>query len=413
MPLFHYEAVDRKGRTLKGEMPALSESNLEQKLMGLGLWLTESSIARAPDKNPAASTAPGLFFTRLRGRRLRRELIDFCTVMSYQVKVGIPLVKALEVSRQDCRHPDFGNILGNIQGQLESGLRLHEAMARYPTIFSTHFISVVRSGELSSKLPEGLADLKDYLEWLDELLAEVRQATLYPAIVMTVIFGFVLFLFGFIIPKFAELLDKLHVQQPLLTQAVFATGDVVKSSWWIWLPLLILAVVGVPVGRRFSSRFTLFADAVKLKLPIFGPLNRMLALSRFAHNLSILYRAGLPILQALELCKRGLIGNAVVEKAVAEVEEQVKTGSTISEAMHQQPVFSAMLVRMVATGEVTGNLDEALETVSDYYNQIIPRRIKAIFSILEPLLMLLLIAVVGTVALAIYLPIISLMGNIH
>ena len=413
MPLFHYEAVDRKGRTLKGEMPALSESNLEQKLMGLGLWLTESSIASPSIKNPTASSAPSLFFTRLRGRRLRRELIDFCTVMSYQVKVGIPLVKALEVSRQDCRHPDFGSILGNIQSQLESGLRLHEAMARYPKIFSTHFISVVRSGELSSKLPEGLEDLKNYLEWLDELLAEVRQATLYPAIVMTVIFGFVLFLFGFIIPKFAALLDKLHVEQPLLTQAVFATGDVVKSTWWIWLPLMILALVGVPLGRRFSSRFSLFADAVKLKLPIFGPLNRMLALSRFAHNLSILYRAGLPILQALELCKRGLIGNAVVEKAVAEVEEQVKTGSTISEAMHQQPVFSAMLVRMVATGEITGNLDEALETVSEYYNQVIPRRIKAIFSILEPLLMLFLIAVVGTVALAIYLPIISLMGNIH
>ncbi len=413
MPVFRYEAVDQKGRTLKGEMPALSEPNLEQKLRGLGLWLTESSIAQPSSQKIKAVSASNLLFTRLRGRQLRRELIDFCTVMSYQLKVGIPLVKALEVSRQDCRIPVFGDIVGNLQTQLESGLRLHEAMARYPTVFSTHFISVVRSGELSSKLPEGLEDLRLYLEWLDELLAEVRQATLYPAIVMTVIFGFVLFLFGFIIPKFAELLDKLHVQQPLITQAVFATGDLVKSTWWIWLPLMILAVVGVPIGRRVSPRFAILADTVKLRLPIFGPLNRMLALSRFAHNLSILYRAGLPILQALELCKSGLIGNAVVEKAVAEVEEQVKTGSTISEAMHRQPVFSAMLIRMVATGEITGNLDQALETVSEYYNQVIPRRIKSIFSILEPLMMLFLIAIVGTVALAIYLPIISLMGNIR
>jgi len=139
----------------------------------------------------------------------------------------------------------------------------------------------------------------------------------------------------------------------------------------------------------------------------------MLSLSRFTHNLAILYRSGLPILQALELCKRGLIGNLVVERSVAAVAEQVKTGSTISEAMHRQSVFSAMLLRMVNMGETTGNLDHALENVADYYNQVIPRRIKNIFSILEPALMLLLIFIVGCVALAIYLPIISLMGSIR
>jgi len=139
----------------------------------------------------------------------------------------------------------------------------------------------------------------------------------------------------------------------------------------------------------------------------------MLALSRFTHNLAILYRSGLPILQALELCKRGLIGNVAVERAVASIAEEVKTGSTISEAMHRQPVFSAMLLRMVNMGETTGNLDQALDNVADYYNQVIPRRIKNVFSVLEPALMLLLIFIVGAVALAIYLPIITLMGSIR
>jgi type II secretory pathway component PulF len=147
-------------------------------------------------------------------------------------------------------------------------------------------------------------------------------------------------------------------------------------------------------------------------VPIFGELNGMLALSRFAHNLSILYRSGLPIIQCLEMCQEGLVGNMVVEKAVEEVAEDVKTGSTISEAMHRHNVFTALLLRMVAMGETSGNLDKALDNVAEYYNDVIPRRIKAVFSIMEPALMLFLIFMVGCVALAIYLPIISLMGAV-
>ena len=138
----------------------------------------------------------------------------------------------------------------------------------------------------------------------------------------------------------------------------------------------------------------------------------MLALSRFTHNLSILYRSGLPIIQALDMCQQGLIGNAVIERAVGAVKEEVKTGSLISEAMHRQTVFTALLLRMVAMGETSGNLDKALDNVSAYYTEVVPRRIKNLFSVLEPALMLFLIFLVGSVALSIYLPIISLMGAI-
>jgi type IV pilus assembly protein PilC len=197
-----------------------------------------------------------------------------------------------------------------------------------------------------------------------------------------------------------------------LTQIVFAAGDFAQATWWLWLPLLFLLVMGIPLGRRLSPRIALLLDHLKLRLPIFGQLNLMLALSRFAHNLSMLYRSGLAILEALKLCQHGLIGNAVVERAVAGVEADIKTGSTISEAMHRQPVFSALLVRMVAMGESSGSLDHALDNVCDYYTEIIPRRIKSVFSVLEPALMLFLIFLVGAVALAIYLPILSLMSAI-
>jgi type IV pilus assembly protein PilC len=138
---------------------------------------------------------------------------------------------------------------------------------------------------------------------VDQVIADVRQASLYPAIVATVICGFVMFLFTFIIPKFAELLTGLKIPLPLLTQIIFGVGDFMKATWWGWGLLLLFFTVGIPLGRKFSHRFAVWVDRAKLKLPIFGSLNAMLAISRFTHNFAILYRSGIPILQALVLCR--------------------------------------------------------------------------------------------------------------
>jgi len=411
MPTYQYQAIDARGRSRAGTMPAPDESSLEQKLKQAGLWLTDAALPTVAASAVKATGSVRCSF-KLRGTRGRRELIDFCTMMTFQVRAGIPMIRALDVACQDCRSAGFKGVLADLMREIESGVQMHEAMAKFPGVFSIHFLSVIKAGETTSKLPESFADLRDYLEWVERLVAGVRQATIYPAIVITVILAFVIFLFTFVIPVFSKLLDNLHVQQPLITQVVFGLGRFAQATWWLWLPSLLLLVLTVTVGKRLSPRIALAIDQFKLRLPIFGELNLMLALSRFTHNLSILYRSGLPIVQGLKLCHEGLIGNKVVEQAVAAVEEDVKTGSTIAEAMHRQPVFSALLLRMVAMGETSGNLDHALDNVSAYYTDVVPRRIKSLFSVLEPMLMLFLIGLVGCVALAIYLPIISLMGAI-
>ena len=411
MPLYEYQAIDKRGRNLTGVMPAEDELSLDGKLKDAGLWLTDANITwpKTAANNP---NAPVRRF-RLRGARGRRELIDFCTLMTFQIRAGITVVKALEVACNDCKNERFRDVLQDMQRQIEGGMRFHEAMAYYPGVFSSHFLTVIKAGETTSNLPESFNDLKDYLDWVDKMLADVKQATMYPAIVVTVITGFVIFLFSYIIPKFSDLLTKLHVQQPLLTQIVFGIGDFAQNTWWLWVPAFLLIIFFFAFGRRISPKIGYLIDQIKLKLPLFGELNLMLALSRFAHNLSILYRSGLPIIQALEMCQEGLIGNMVIEKSVNQVTEDVKTGSTISEAMHRHNVFTSLLLRMVAMGETSGNLDKALDNVSAYYSDVIPRRIKNIFSVLEPALMLFLIFLVGCVALAIYLPIISLMGAVR
>src|SRR5437867_1824369 len=198
MPVFRYQAIDKRGRNLSGMMPALDESNLEMRLKHIGLWLTEAALEKVSGSADVVPQAD-LRWLKMRGKRRRRELIDFCTLMTFQVRVGIPLGRALEVAAQDCKDTRFQKVLTGLQNQLESGLQFHEALARYPAVFSPHFVSVIRAGELSSKMPETFEDLRKYLEWVEQLMADVRQATLYPSIVLTVVSGFVICLFTFII----------------------------------------------------------------------------------------------------------------------------------------------------------------------------------------------------------------------
>src|ERR1043166_3200630 len=411
MPVYHYKAIDKRGRSRDGTMPAPDEATLGRKLREAELWLADAGLHRSAPARRDRTTA--LHGYKVRGKSGRRELVDFCTLMTYQIRSGITLVKALEASAQDCKSPGFKAVLVDMVQSIESGMQFHEAIVQYPGVFSAHFLSVIKAGELSSNLPEAFDDLREYLEWVERINNEVKQASLYPAIVLSVICAFAVFLFTFIVPKFAALLSSMKVQQPFLTQVVFGLGDFAKGTWWLTIPLLVLLALTMTVGRRVSRRIGRLLDALKLKLPIFGELNLMLAISRFSHNLSILYRSGLPILQALKLCREGLIGNIIVEEAVGAIEEDVKIGSSISEAMHRHPIFPALILRMVAMGEASGNLDKALQNFSDYYNDVIPRRIKSVFTALEPMLMLLLIFIVGCVALAIYLPIIALMGSIR
>jgi type IV pilus assembly protein PilC len=407
MPVFNFQAIDREGKAFSGQMPAVSEVALEQKLSETGIWLIDARMQASKVEDQAKGSKRGWFDKGV----TRRQIIDFCTLMTFQCKVGVPLLQALDVARQDCENPYFAKVLGGMQKNIEAGMLSYEAMERYPQVFTPHFISVIRAGETSGKLPEAFHDLREYLEWVDRVLAEVRQASLYPAITATVVSGFVIGLFIFVIPRFAELLNSVNAKLPLLTEMVFGLSDLLKGSWYIWLLVLPVLIISTLVARRYSRKVERAIDRAKLSMPVFGPLNTMLAISRFTHNLAILYGSGIPIINALELC-RGLTGSILVEEAVVAVSESVKSGATLSEAIRKHAIFPPLLVRMVVMGETTGNLDRALQNVSDYYNEIIPRRIKKIVTIIEPAMTLFLIGLVGMVALSIYLPILSLMGTI-
>jgi len=409
MALFQYRGLDKTGRAVAGTMAAEDATNLEEKLRASGYWLLD---ARAKEGTQSSKNGVGNAGALNWGTGVkRRDLIEFCTMMGFQCRAGVPLVQGLKGVAQDCTNLRFRAVLQGLAHHLEAGLLLNEAMAQYPQIFPRQMTSVLRAGELGADMPGAFTAVRNYLEWLEEMMRDVRQASIYPMIVLTVVCAFVLLLFSFVIPKFVTLLAAANVPLPLLTQIVFGASDFAKATWWIWPLLGLVLYVSVRTASRLSSGFRLWYDQLKLGLPVFGELQLMLAVSRFAHNLALLYKAGIAIVNALKLCE-DLVGNAVVERSVHQMQAAIESGDTISESMSRHTIFPSLLVRMVAVGETSGNLDVGLQNVSDYYHDIVPRRIKTIFTLVEPAMIVFLVMLVGTIAVAIFLPILSLMSAI-
>jgi type IV pilus assembly protein PilC len=242
-------------------------------------------------------------------------------------------------------------------------------------------------------------------------MSDVRQATIYPAIVFLVVCMFVMILFTFVVPRFVKLLAVAKVALPLPTQIVFGVSGFAQQTWWMWLLLFVGVPIALSIGRKSSERFAVLYDQARFRMPLFGELIHMLVMTRFAQNLAVMYRAGIGIVDALKLTT-GLVGSVWVGRVIENVAHRLETGETMSEAMRHHPVFPSLLQRMVVMGEKTGNLDKALENVGEYYNLVVPRKIKRIFSIAEPALILFLVVIVGFVALAIFLPILGMLGSI-
>ncbi|MCX8107571.1 MAG: type II secretion system F family protein [Verrucomicrobiae bacterium] len=405
--MYSYIGIDRWGRNVTGKMAAEDEVSLEEKLHALGLWLVEAKREKEEKKKRSAIGG----FLSLGGSR-RRELINFCTLMAFQLRVGIPMVTALQLAAEDCENERFKVAILELKRLVEAGEQLCEAMEKFPGFFTPQFTSLVRAGEQSSTLPETFLEQKRFLEWQEQIISDVRQATVYPTIVLIVVCLFVLLLFTFVIPKFVLLLKAANAPLPTITKVVFGVSDFAKATWWIWVGILVFVPALVQGARKISEDFAVAFDKFKFKLPVFGQLNHMLVISQFAHTLSMLYRSGVLLTSALKLC-RDVVKSAWLSRTLVDVYKRVEAGDSLSEAMRKHDVYPQLLVRMVVMGEKTGSLDQALENVADYYNTIIPRRVKKVFSVIEPSLIILLVGIVGTVAVAIFLPIISLMGSIR
>ncbi|HAB16328.1 MAG TPA: type II secretion system F family protein [Verrucomicrobiota bacterium] len=401
MHTFLFSGVDQHGRQKTGQLGALDETDLEKRLRDQGVWLVDARKARR-----------GSTLIRRGEGASRRALTQFCTLMAFQTRVGIPLATALETVAHDGESRAFAGLVKELKRRVESGESLADAMEMYPRGFGTNFVQLIRAGERGGSLPESFLQLKAHFEWQDRVASEVKQATIYPLVVLLATVVFIGILFTFVVPKFVTLLGAVKVPLPAPTRLVFAASGFVRHEAARGAVVLGLGSGVLAWASRRSATVARQLDRARLGLPLVGPLVRLIVLTRFAHNLALLYRNGVSLPSALELVGR-VVGSRLVADAVSDLRRCVLQGTTLSDAMRRHALFPGLLIRLTVVGERTGQLDEALEQVAGYYNELLPRRVKQLLGLLEPALILGLVGIVGFVALAVILPVLSLMQSLR
>ena len=398
MATFRYKAVDARGRRVFGRLEAGNDEDLEQRLGRMGLELVAARPVR-----------PGRGW---RGRRRirRADLITFSFHLEQLTRSGVPIIEGLKDLRDSVDNLHFREVINSLIEDIESGSTLSQALARFPAIFNTVFVNLIRSGEVSGTLPEVLRELTENLKWQDELAAHTKKILIYPAIVALVVVMTAAFLLGYLVPQLSGFLGNMGQQLPLHTRLLLDLSEGFRNYWPYLLfgpPLLALLLLQL---RRRNPRVAYRFDAVLLRLPVVGNLLRKIILARFASNFAQMYGAGVSILEALDI-NRTLTGNRVVAEALERVRHQIAEGVGLSAAFQNAALFPNLVVRMVRVGESSGSLDEALRNISYFYIREVRESIERIQKFIEPLLTAVLGVMLGWLMLSVLGPIYELIGK--
>ncbi|MEL7311137.1 MAG: type II secretion system F family protein [Pseudomonadota bacterium] len=398
MPQYAYHSVDRNGRVSDGTMVADNERVLEARLREIDHWLVE-----AREKKPQKASG--------QGKVPRRDLIDFFTGATSLQMAGIPIASTLSAMAEETDHPVLGRVLKDISINVQAGNEVSESLRNYPEVFSDQICNLVRAGEQSGSLTTIFEDIAHHLEWVDRIVADVRQATIYPAMILCAVAGLIALMFLFVVPRFAAIFAELDIALPALTQGVVTLGEVTQRYWWVGVVAIVGAVFGLRALRAAHPSFAYRLDNAGLHVPVFGGVRRMLVQSQFVHNLALMLKAGVPILEALKL-SNGVSNNLVMDAAIQDAADTVERGGRISDALRNHAVISSLTRRMIVVGEESGKLDTTLQQVSDRFDQEIPRQIKRTFAVVEPLITLSLVVIVGLIAASLFLPMFSLVSGL-
>lgn len=331
-----------------------------------------------------------------------KELVIFSRQFSTLVGAGVPIVQGLTILGKQAKSPAFREVLQAVRQDIESGLSISEAIGKHPQAFPPLYISMVKAGELGGILDTILERLSAYLESAEALKSKVKSALMYPLVVLGICACVTVFLMVFVIPTFKTIFGEMGAKLPLITELLLGASDLMKKY------ILVIAVVPVgayhgaiafyaaPCGRRW-------VDARLLALPVVGLLMTKVAVARFTRTLATLVKSGVPILQALDTVA-ATAGNVVVTEAVLSTRAWISEGGRMSEPLAQSGIFPDMVVSMIAVGEETGALDVMLAKIADFYDQEVDADVKGLTSMIEPLVMVLMGFIVGTIVIAMFLP---------
>jgi len=335
-----------------------------------------------------------------------KELTLFTRQFSTVLEAGLPIIRGLETLAVQQKNPYFKEVLTEIKKKVEGGSSLSEAMAAYPKVFNNLYLQMLRSGESTGNIDVVLKRLATYLEKIIALKSKIKHAMIYPSVIVFVTVVVVSIIMLYVIPKFAELFKEAGQQLPLPTQILLNISQHFKYFFGFFLLAVIGSVIGIKYYRR-SEKGKYQTDKLLLRLPLLGALFHKAAISRIARTLANLVGAGVPLLQAITIAGE-TSGNKVLEKAMEDIRVNVSAGHTIADPMFFTGVFPYMVVEMVRIGEMSGNLEDMLTRVADFYEEEVDRTVQTLSTLIEPILLIVLGGIIGAILIALYLPIFQL-----
>ncbi|MBY6203605.1 type II secretion system F family protein [Halomonas denitrificans] len=389
---FVWEGKDKRGKTLKGERQSRNQTLIRAELRKQGI--TPSRIRKKP--KPLFGGA---------GKRISsRDIAIFTRQLATMLNAGIPLVQAFGIIGAAAENPRLQKLIGTIRVDVESGATLAEALAKHPVYFDELYINLVNAGEGAGVLDKVLDDIATYKERIESIKGKIKKALFYPAAVIAVAIIVTAILLIFVIPQFESIFASFGADLPAFTRLIVTLSESMQQQGWLYLIIIGGSIAGIIALKKRSRGFAHFIDRASLKIPIIGSVLEKAALSRFARTLATTFAAGVPLVDALKTVA-GATGNIVYADATLQIRDDVATGHQMQLAMQQTGLFPPMVIQMTAIGEEAGSLDQMLLKVANFYEEEVNNTVDALSSLLEPFIIVLVGGIVGSIVVAMYLPI--------
>jgi type IV pilus assembly protein PilC len=406
MPKFTYTAVDARGKQANGFVDATDQNDAITQIRQMGFYpqrLDETKEEQTATEEKKVKVKRG-------GAKVKAKVLTiFTRQLATLIDAGLPLLRSLNTLAKQDRNPVMRATMTSLASAVESGGTFSEALAQHPRIFDKLYVNMVKAGELGGVLEIVLTRLAEFQEKSQRIKGKVISAMVYPLVVLVIAAAILSFLLIFIVPKFQQIFQDALPGKPLPAVTLFVIGcsHFMVDKWYLIIGGIAAIVVGYKVLRSLPAGIV-FLDQVALKIPVFGDLTNKTAISRFARTLGTLISSGVPILQALNIT-RDTAGNVVVANAINKIHDSVKEGESVVGPMEAAPgIFPPMVTSMVQVGEETGQLPDMLVKVADVYENEVDNVVSGLTSILEPIMIVMLAVIVGTIVIALFMPMIGL-----
>jgi len=418
MAIYSYVALNPQGKEVKGTIEADNATLAATQVREMGYFPTRIKEQRFPTAAQKKREGGALQMTiKIPGLTTRvkpKQLTEFTRQLATLIDAGLPLVRSLNILRDQAKPGILKDILTDLVERIEGGSTFSEALAQHPQSFSKLYINMVKAGEMGGILEVVLNRIAEFMEKELALKRKIRGAMVYPVAVAVVAGGIVSFIMTFIIPTFKKMFQEfgsVGAKLPLPTRVLILISDLIKTKWYYGLIGLFFLIIAFKLITR-TSKGKFAIDFLKLKLLIFGPLFLKTAIARFTRTLGTLINSGVPILQALAIV-RETSGNEVISRAMVKVHDSIREGESIAKPLEEARVFPPLVVHMVGVGEETGALDTMLIKVADAYEDEVDTTVAGLASVLEPLLLIGMGVVVGFIVISLFLPLIKIAQMIH